>query len=247
MKADCRKIICGLMMVACLFMLMWGTAFASEPTAATTTIILARHGETDYNLEGRCQGAVDIPLNATGIKQAEALAASLQNIKIDVFISSPLQRAYVTTQKVAAWHGAPTIIVEPRLREINLGEWASQKSADLKLAEPKKFPRWQAQPWKVRPLKVESMKEEQARCHAALQDILAKHAGKTIFIGAHSMVNGVILCDVMGIDIKHFAQISQDNTCVNVLQYKNGQWKVLLMNSIQHTGKLYKYALDRVA
>ena len=61
------------------------------------------------------------------------------------------------------------------------------------------------------------------------------------------MVNGVILCDVMGIDIKHFAQISQDNTCVNVLQYKNGQWKVLLMNSIQHTGKLYKYALDRVA
>ena len=138
MKTSYRRIICGLMMVACLFTLMLGTALASEPTA-TTTIILARHGETDYNLEGRCQGAVDIPLNATGIKQAEALAVSLKDIQIDVFIASPLQRAYVTTQKVAVWHGAPTIIVEPRLREINLGEWASQKSADLKLSEPKNF------------------------------------------------------------------------------------------------------------
>ena len=175
------------------------------------------------------------------------MAESLKNVKIDVFIASPLQRAYVTTQKVAARHGSPEIIVEPRLKEINLGEWASQRSADLKLSEPKKFPRWQTQPWKVRPPKGESMKEEQRRCHAALEDIVDKYEGKIIFIGAHSMVNGVILCDVMGIDIKHFAQISQDNTCVNVLQYKNGQWKVLLMNSILHTGKLYKYALDRVA
>ena len=242
-----RRIIGALLMLLCLCTVVAGTAFASTQAGATTTIILARHGETDYNLEGRCQGAVDIPLNATGIKQAEALAESLKNVKIDVFITSPLQRAYVTTQKVAAWHGNPEIIVEPRLREINLGEWASQKSADLKISEPKKFPRWQAQPWKVRPPKGESIQEEQRRCHAALQDIVAQHAGKTIFIGAHSMVNGVILCDVMDIDIKHFAQISQDNTCVNVLQYKNGQWKVLLMNSIQHTGKLYKYALDRVA
>ena len=76
---------------------MMGTTYASEQTNATTTIILARHGETDYNLEGRCQGAVDIPLNATGIKQAEALAESLKHVKIDVFIASPLQRAYVTT------------------------------------------------------------------------------------------------------------------------------------------------------
>ncbi len=242
-----KRLLCSLLLLVCLFTLMIGTTYASEQTNATTTIILARHGETDYNLEGRCQGAVDIPLNATGIKQAEALAESLKHVKIDVFIASPLQRAYVTTQKVAAWHGNPGIIVEPRLREINLGEWASQKSSDLKLSEPKKFPRWQAQPWKVRPPKGESMKEEQRRCHAALEDIVAKHAGKTIFIGAHSMVNGVILCDVMDIDIKHFAQISQDNTCINVLQYKNGQWKVLLMNSILHTGKLYKYALDRVA
>jgi len=67
---------------------------------------------------------LDIPLNATGIRQAELLAESLKDVPIDVFISSPLKRAFVTTEKCAQLHGKEIAYTDDRLKEINFGLWA---------------------------------------------------------------------------------------------------------------------------
>ena len=160
-------------------------------------------------------------------------------MQIDVFISSPLQRAYLTTQKVAEIHGMQIEYTDPRLREINYGDWAKQYTADLEKKYPQQFAMWKRKPWLVIHPNGESLQELSERGRAALYDAIARHPGKTIFIGAHSYINAAILCDVLNIGLEHFNQFPQSNTCVNVLEYKNGAWRALLINSTAHLHRLF--------
>ena len=81
-----------------------------------TNIILVRHGQTEYNVQERLQGQIDIPLNDNGMQQANALAEYLKDAKIDVAITSPLQRANVTGVAVAKRHNLD-VTTDPRLME----------------------------------------------------------------------------------------------------------------------------------
>ena len=82
---------------------------------------LFRHGETDWNREGRLQGHTDTLLNATGLAQAEALVERLRPHRLDAIISSDLARAWTTGRIVAEGLGIP-LIGEPGLREAHIGE-----------------------------------------------------------------------------------------------------------------------------
>ena len=218
---------------------MWTVIFVpAQVSAETTTVILVRHGETPYNLVKRYQGNLDIPLNETGLKQAKLLAKSLKDYPIDVFISSPLKRAYVTTETVAKVHGKTVAYTDERLREVDYGDWSGEFVADLKVKYPEQFKLWQERPWLITFPNGENLRDMQYRGRAALEDAVAKYPGKTIFIGAHSHINTVILCSVLGLDPEHFKQIRQNNTCVNVLKYEDGVWQLVLLNSVAHLGSL---------
>ena len=95
-------------------------------------LFLFRHGETDWNREGKLQGHTDTPLNATGLAQAQALAERLRPHRLDAVMSSDLARAWTTARIVAEGLGVP-LISEPGLREANIGEaeglyWPEVKS-----------------------------------------------------------------------------------------------------------------------
>jgi probable phosphoglycerate mutase len=95
-------------------------------------LFLFRHGETDWNREGRLQGHTDTPLNATGLAQAQALTERLRGHRLDAVVSSDLARAWTTAQIVAERLGVP-LIREPGLREAQIGEaeglfWPEVKS-----------------------------------------------------------------------------------------------------------------------
>ena len=95
-------------------------------------LFLFRHGETDWNREGRLQGHTDTPLNATGLAQAAALTEKLRPHRLDAVVSSDLARAWTTGRIVAEGLGVP-LIGEPGLREANIGEaeglyWPEVKS-----------------------------------------------------------------------------------------------------------------------
>ena len=95
-------------------------------------LFLFRHGETDWNREGRLQGHTDTPLNATGLAQAEALVDRLRPHGLDAVVSSDLARAWTTGRIVAEGLGVP-LILEPGLREAQIGEaeglfWPEVKS-----------------------------------------------------------------------------------------------------------------------
>jgi broad specificity phosphatase PhoE len=93
-------------------------------------ILLARHGETDWNLARRVQGHTDVPLNATGIAQAQALADELAAEPLVAVFSSDLARALDTAVVVAARHRLP-VTADPDLREKNFGSWEGLTDTEI--------------------------------------------------------------------------------------------------------------------
>ena len=79
-----------------------------------------RHGETDWNAEGRSQGSIDIPLNATGLAQAGAAAQVMRGRGVASIVSSPLIRARVTAEAIGRVLGLP-VAFDADLREVNFG------------------------------------------------------------------------------------------------------------------------------
>lgn len=95
-----------------------------------TTILLARHAETEWNRDGRWQGWADPPLNDTGRAQARTLAAQLSGVPFDAVYSSDLQRAHETAAIVAEPHGLP-VVTDPGLREIDIGSWSGLTKSEI--------------------------------------------------------------------------------------------------------------------
>lgn len=203
-----------------------------------TRIILVRHGETTWNIEGRFQGQIDTPLSERGLKQGQLLAKGLENIPIDLCIASPLSRAYDTCKFCADLHNLP-VATDERLLEINHGSWEGVLAPDIAKNYPELLEQWHTAPHLVTmPEGGESLEDVRSRARAAFDEYVAKYPDKTILVAAHDAVNKAIICDIMGMGQEHFWQIKQDNTCINVLEY-NGSWRVVLLNSTNHLGFLF--------
>ena len=106
-------------------------------------LLIARHGQTNWNLARRWQGGSDIPLNAMGEKQAKALAGHLRDAlcKPRRLICSPLSRAKTTAQILGAALSLD-IEVDDRLMELDLGEWEGKFEADLRAEDSDFYDRW---------------------------------------------------------------------------------------------------------
>lgn len=157
----------------------------------SSEILVARHGETDWNLSGRWQGHTDRPLNETGLRQARELATKMAGMNIDSIYSSDLGRAKATADIVAASTGIDNIVVDGRLRERNLGtfEGLTTEEICLKLGMPKKQ-------LTIKEIGVnESMEKWElfvGRIENSLEDIRRNNIGKRVLVVAHGGVMGAI-------------------------------------------------------
>ncbi|KMO86690.1 phosphoglycerate mutase [Megasphaera cerevisiae DSM 20462] len=203
-------------------------------------IILIRHGETQWNIEGRYQGQEDTQLSERGILQGHMVAEGLRNISIDAAVSSPLERSYMTCSFCAELHHL-TVQRDERLLEINHGAWEGCLADEIKARYPTEFQQWHTAPQQVTmPGKGgESLEDVRVRVRDAFNDYAHRYDGKTLLVAAHDAVNKAVICDVMGLDMSHFWQIKQDNTCINVLECQQGQWRIVLLNSTNHMGYLF--------
>ena len=204
-----------------------------------TRIILVRHGETTWNVEGRYQGQEDTPLSERGMAQAARLAEGLADVTIDRAISSHLKRSFITAETVCGRHGI-AVSADARLSEINHGSWEGQLATEIQAAYPEDFARWHSQPHLVQmPDGGENLEDVRRRVRDAFDDYARDYDGETLLVAAHDAVNKAIICDIMGLDMSHFWQIKQDNTCINVLEYNEGTWRIVLLNSTAHMGYLF--------
>lgn len=146
-----------------------------------TRILLARHGQTDWNSVGRWQGHADPPLNAAGRDQARALAELLSGEGIVAVHSSDLQRASETAEIVAARLGVP-VVHDPALREIDVGSWSGLTRAEVESRFPDGFALWQTGEIGHDGETREQLTE---RVIAALEQIAAAHPGRTALAVTH--------------------------------------------------------------
>jgi len=147
-----------------------------------TTILLARHGETDWNRDDRFQGHADPPLNDTGRAQAAELAAALARHELAAVYSSPLRRAVETAAVVAAAHGLAVVPVDA-LREVDVGSWQGLTRTEIEARFPGQFQRWldYDQGWEDG----EGYEAMGRRVVSALLELAAVHEGARILAVSH--------------------------------------------------------------
>jgi broad specificity phosphatase PhoE len=175
--------------------------------------MLARHGETDDNLEPiRVQGFRDTPLNATGRRQAAELGERLAGTGIASVWASDLARARVTAEIVGERLGLEPQLDE-RLREAYRGRWEGHRFIDIARDEPELYRAWRAGGANFRFPGGESLLEQQQRVVASLRDIHARSPLPSLVV-CHGGSIRVVLClrQPRGLDVFHDFEVP--NTAV---------------------------------
>ena len=151
-----------------------------------TALYLIRHGETPWNVEGRYQGQLDPPLNERGRQQAQETARRLAPLGFEAIYSSDLKRAFQTAEALARETGLP-IQIDPRLREINQGQWQGVLIDDICARWPQELHSWRHEPWQHQPPGGERLEQVQARLFAAIDEIVARHPQGPMAIFSHKL------------------------------------------------------------
>ena len=209
-------------------------------------IVLARHGETPWNAEGRYQGQIDIPLSDLGEQQARALGQRLSDVVIDRAVASPLQRARRTAE-LALRERAGMLRLEPGLREIAHGTWEGKLAGEIAERYPQQVQAWRDAPHTVQMPEGESLDQVFARVWPAFVRATAGLApAQTLLVVAHDAVNRLILCHVLGIAFAQLWRFRQAPATLNLLEGPSAeQLDVVRLNDCAHHTGLFGEAVHR--
>jgi broad specificity phosphatase PhoE len=186
-----------------------------------TELILARHGETAWNVEEVFRGRIDVELNETGQRQAELLAEYLSEQKIEAVYSSPLKRAARTAEAVARRHKLRVEIVNG-LTDCDFGQWQGLHLKEVRDKYSQLYRQWAESPQSVQIPGGESLDEVRERALAVVNGVTAKHRGRVVLV-SHRVVNKVLICALLGLDNSHFWNIRQDVCGTTFFSYENGR------------------------
>ena len=217
-----------------------------SPAADTCYAYLLRHGATDNNLAAppRLQGrGIDDPLSTEGQEQARRAAAELSRHKLAGVFSSPLQRARQTAEQIAQRQGLSVQIV-PSLIEVDVGLWEGRSWVDIEREDADLHRQFVVDPGTYGYRGGENLTQVRDRVVPAIDQLLKNHRGQQIAIVAHNVVNRAYLGTLMGLSLARSRELIQSNCGINVLHYRNGQAKLLSMNSIFHLGALSSSAVQ---
>lgn len=165
-----------------------------------TTVLLVRHGETDWNGLHRMQGRSDIPLNARGRKQAGFAAEALADAPIDVIYTSPLRRARETAEIIRGKRKIP-LFDESGLIEISLGRWEGLTPDQIDRIFPGKYDEWRSTPGEVYIAGGENFPQVQKRAVASYKRIVGENRGNTVLLVSHMGCLSTILLYVSGLPL----------------------------------------------
>jgi alpha-ribazole phosphatase len=200
-------------------------------------VILIRHGETDWNTKQIFRGRKDIPLNEVGLAQAKAVGMSLSDIQIDAIYSSPLGRARETA-KVLAENRSLEVELEEGFIDIDFGKWEGITHEKVKEEYESLYERWLKNPQMVTFPGGESLRNVSTRSMGALEKVIKKHSGKTLAVVSHRVLNKVLLCSILDLELSHFWHIKQDTCAINRFEYKDERFYLTLLNDTCHLKKV---------
>ena len=183
-----------------------------------TEIWIVRHGQTDWNVEGRYQGQADRPLNAVGLAQAQQAAEQLRGRNFAAVYSSDLQRARVTAEIIAGQLGL-LVQVDRRLREVNQGAWEGMLTADIEQRYADAWAERRADRLHAAPPGGESLAQVAARVLDGVSDMAQRHPEQRILIVSHGLALGVVLCAAAGAPLTEAFQRIPENAQPMVIEW----------------------------
>ncbi|WP_163192916.1 histidine phosphatase family protein [Clostridium thermarum] len=157
-----------------------------------TRLYLTRHGETEWNIEGRMQGSKDSPLTELGIRQAMQLGKRLKDTKIDVVYSSPSGRAY-NTAKLILGDRKVNIIPMEELMEMNFGIWEGMTFDVIRKEYKEQYDTFWNTPHLLKDFPGESFEQLKLRGVSAVNKIISENEGKDILIVGHALIVKAIM------------------------------------------------------
>lgn len=210
-------------------------------------ILLARHGETPWNAEGRYQGQIDIPLSPVGEGQARALGQRLADVEIARAVASPLSRAQVTAKAALGPTRVAMLQTDADLQEIAHGEWEGLLASEIHDKDPARLRAWREEPDTVLMPGGESLRQVLERSWRGLARASeGLGAEETLLVVAHDAVNRVILCKVLGIPLSRLWTFRQAPTTLNLLEGEDVEsLEVVRLNDCAHHTPFFGEAKHR--
>ncbi len=181
---------------------------------------MARHGQiVGFELIPAADGHTDVDLTDVGIMQFESLDKHLCHTDIGAIYSSDLKRSLIGARIIAQHHDVPVHPLK-ELREIYYGEWGGMSLEDIRIKYPEELEKRQADIVNYEPPgNGESIIKLSKRILPCLRSILEEEKGKHIVFVGHGVINRVILCDALGLDLAKVFSIHQDYGCLNIIDY----------------------------
>jgi broad specificity phosphatase PhoE len=205
-------------------------------------LILARHGETVWNVEKIYRGRTAVDLDEMGIKQAELLGRYLSNWELEAIYCSPLKRALDTANIIARYQKVGVHVAEG-LIDFDYGAWQSLPEQEAKRLYPTLHNEWHNSPHKVRMPGGESLQDVRRRAIEVVNYVLSKYQGSVLLV-SHRVVNKVLICSLLGLDNSHFWNIKQDVGGITIFDYADGHFVLTRHNDTSHLKELQKPVLD---
>ncbi|MDP3123365.1 MAG: alpha-ribazole phosphatase family protein [Thiobacillus sp.] len=191
-----------------------------------TTLDLMRHGEPVGGRKYR--GQIDDPLSDKGwVQMRTAVGDAAPWTRI---VSSPLVRCHAFAETLAARHGLP-LHVDARLKEVGFGAWEGKSAAEIEQDAPGALARFKTDPVHARPAGAEPLADFHARVAAALDDLLAQHAGQHVLLVGHAGVMRMALAWALHIPLEHAYRIEVASASLTRLRFDGGRASLVFHGS----------------
>jgi len=195
-------------------------------------LLLARHGQTEWNADRRFQGHTDISLSARGRAQAHALGRALRGRRVSAAYVSPMRRALETAEIALADAGIPFTPIEA-LRELSLGAWEGCTVDEIRTQDGDPYAAWLRAPLDCPPPGAEPLPAVRDRVVSALERIEDAHGDGDALIIAHGGVISVYACHLLACSFNQLWRLRVDNCSLTVVQPP----RIVTLNDTRHLGE----------
>jgi 2,3-bisphosphoglycerate-dependent phosphoglycerate mutase len=194
---------------------------------STTRFCLVRHGETDWNIERRLQGQIDIALNATGHTQADRLSRTLARTgqRFAALYVSDLSRARQTAEAIAR-HNGLAVVTTPRLRERHFGFFQGMTYAEAEVRIPDAYRQFKSRDPAYVPGSGESLEVFCRRVHDFLAETAARHPGETVLLVSHGGVLDIAYRLAGQVPLTRQRDFPIPNAALNWISLCDGEWRL---------------------
>lgn len=203
------------------------------------TYYIARHGQTEWNILGKTQGHGNSSLTEKGLAQAKELAEGMEKYPLDMIFSSDLGRAIQTAEEVGKKF---KIDVQPTeaLREMGFGEWEGKLIPEITEKYPDTYKTWRNEPHLAKIPGGETLDIIKDRLEKFINELNEKYDNKNILLVSHSVTVRVFLLMMLDSPMKNIYRIKQDNTALNIVEWRDYGPVVTKMNDTSHIKGDYK-------